>query len=138
MTVTSTYKQANLFAGALDADDFQAVEALLSKNCVFIGRGKIIEGRAAIINSYRESSERAQELFDAVHYESDVLSSSETSAEILFADYLMCGNLSHIYRSRHFLEFSTDGPIIRIRQEEEAGEVLNLKNFMQECEITDE
>jgi len=138
MTATSTYKQANLFAGALDADDFLAVEALLSENCVFIGRGKVINGREAIINSYHESSERAQEIFDTVHYESDVLSSSETSAEILFADYLTCGKLSHIYRSRHFLEFSFDGPIIRIRQEEEAGELQNLKQFIQECGGTDE
>ena len=138
MTATSTYKQANLFAAALDTDDFYGIEALISKNCVFIDRMKVIEGREAIIDSYRKSSERAQELFDAVHYESDVLSSSKTSAEILFADHLTCGRLIHIYRSRQFLEFSLDGPIVRIRQEEAPGERQRLKEFLQECGIKDE
>ena len=138
MTATSIYKQANLFAAALDADDFSAVEALLSESCVYVGQREVLEGRKAIINSYRKSSERAQELFDTVLYESDVLSSSETSAEILFVDYLTCGKLNHIYRSRNFLNFSLDGAVVRIRQEEIPGERQGLKEFLQECGIKDE
>ncbi|GMQ78957.1 MAG: hypothetical protein BMS9Abin02_1506 [Anaerolineae bacterium] len=138
MTATTTYKQANLFAAALDADDFTAAEALLSPKCVSVSGREVLEGREAIINSYRKSSERAQELFDTVFYESDVLSSSETSAEILFADQLSSGEMKHIYRSRHFLEFSSAGEIVQIRQEEIAGERQRLKAFIEECGVDDE
>ncbi len=138
MTATTTYKQANLFAAALDADDYSAAEALLSPKCVFVSRREVLEGQEAILNSYRKSIERAQELFDAVFYESDVLSSNETSAEILFADQLSYGEKNHIYRSRHFLDFSFTGEIVRNRQQEIPGEGRRLKEFIKKCGVDDE
>jgi hypothetical protein len=71
-------------------------------------------------------------------YESDVLSSSETSAEILFADQLSYGEINHIYRSRHFLDFSLAGEIIWIRQEQIPGERRRLNEFIKECGLDDE
>ena len=97
-----------------------------------------IRGREAIINSFRNSSKRAQELFDGVFNDGDVLSLSETSAEILFADQLSCGGKNHIYRSRHFPYFSSAGEIATIRQEEILGEGQRLKEFIEECGVGNE
>jgi hypothetical protein len=138
MRATTTYEQVNLFAAALDSDDFSAAEVLLSLKCVNVSGRLVSEGREAIKNSYRKRSKRAQELFDGVYNKGDVLSSSETSAEILFADQLACGEKNHIYRSRHFPDFSSAGEIARIRQEEIPGERQRLKEFIEECGVSDE
>ena len=61
-----------------------------------------------------------------------------TSAELLFADQLSCGEKNHIYRSRHFLDFSLAGEIVRIRQEEIPGERQQLKEIIKECGVDDE
>jgi len=139
VTATVTYKQANLFAAALDADDFVAAENLLSPDCVY-ERSKDVEIRGAesIIDSYRESSDRARKLFDSVLYTSDVMSSSETTAELLFADNLEAKGKIHIYRSRQYLEFDRKGAIVRIRHEEISGERDRLNVFIEESGLKNE
>lgn len=139
MTATVTYRQANLFAAALDADDFEAARDLLSGDCVY-ERSKDVEIRGAesIIHSYRESSNRARKIFDSVLYTSDVMSSSEMTAELLFADHLEAKGKSHIYRSRQFLEFDANGAINRIRHEEIPGERDRLNIFIEESGLKNE
>ena len=139
MTATVTYKQANLFAAALDADDFKAAKDLLAPDCVYErSKDVVIRGAELIIQSYRESSNRAQMIFDSVHYTSDVMSSSETTAELLFADNLEAKGKSHIYRSRQYLEFDANGAIMRIRHEEISGERDRLKLFIEESGLKNE
>jgi hypothetical protein len=139
VTATVTYKQANLFAAALDADDFEAALDLLAPDCVY-ERTKDVEisGAESIIQSYRESSNRAQQLFDSVLYTSDVMSSSETMAELLFADHLEAKGNSHIYRSRQYLQFDAKGAITRIRHEEISGERDRLNVFIEESGLKNE
>jgi hypothetical protein len=139
VTATVTYKQANLFAAALDADDFEAAEDLLFPDCVY-ERSKDVEIRGAesIIHSYRESSNKARRIFDTVHYTSDVMSSSETTAELLFADHLEAKGKTHIYRSRQYLEFDRKGAIIGIQHEEIPGERDRLNIFIEESGLKNE
>lgn len=133
MTATVTYRQANLFAAALDADDFEAAMKLLSPGCVYQRSREIeIRGPEQIIQSYKESSKRAREMFDSVLYSSDVMSTSETAAELLFLDHLEAGGESHVYRARQHLDFDIDGAIIRIRHEEIPGEREKLDKFIKE------
>ena len=133
MTATITYRQANLFAAALDTDEFQAARELLSPSCVYQRSiDVVISGPDNIIHSYRESSERAREIFDLVLYSSDVISSSETSAELLLVDRFEANKKSHTYRSRQHLEFDIHGAIIKIRHEEIPGEREGLNQFIQE------
>ncbi len=139
MTATLTYKQANLFAAALDADDFEAARNLLSPDCVYERSADVvIRGSESIVQSYRESSSRAVRLFDSVLYTSDVMSSSETTAELLFADHLEAKGNTHIYRSRQFLEFNANGAIIRIRHEEIPEERDRLNSFIEESGLKNE
>ena len=139
MTATVTYRQANLFAAALDANDFQAARQLLSSNCVYQrSNDVVITGPENIILSYRESSKRAREMFETVLYSSDVMSSSETSAELLLVDRFEARGKGHTYRSRQFLEFDSSGAITRIRHEEIPGERERLNQFIQEIGQTNE
>jgi hypothetical protein len=66
------------------------------------------------------------------------MSSSETTAELLFADHLEAKGKTHIYRSRQYLEFDRKGAIIGIRHEENPGERDRLNISIEESGLKNE
>lgn len=119
--------RAEGFAKALDKDDFESAKACLAQNCRYLTGDKDIHGPDAIIQSFREGSEKAKRLFDHVDYGSEILDIGVASVVVQFTDLIEITGQTHLYSSRQHLEFGDGGLIIRIMQEEIPGELEALK-----------
>lgn len=119
--------RAEGFAKALDKDDFESAKAYLAQNCRYLTGDKDIHGPDAIIQSFREGSEKAKRLFDHVDYGSEILDIGVASVVVQFTDLIEITGQTHLYSSRQHLEFGDGGLIIRIMQEEIPGELEALK-----------
>ncbi len=119
--------RAEGFARALDKDDFESAKAYLAQNCRYSAGEKDVHGPDAIIQSFREGSEKAKSLFDQVDYGSEILDISAAGVVVQFTDLIEIRGQSHVYSSRQHLEFGDDGLIIRIVHEEIPGEIEALE-----------
>jgi ribosomal protein S18 acetylase RimI-like enzyme len=119
--------RAEGFAKALDKDDFESAKAYLAQNCRYLTGDKDIHGPDAIIQNFREGSEKAKRLFDHVDYGSEILDIGVAGVVVQFTDLIEITGQSHIYSSKQHLEFGDDGLIIRIIQEEIPGELEALE-----------
>jgi ketosteroid isomerase-like protein len=123
-------------ARALDADDLDAVRALLADDCVYQVRGETLHGPEAIVASYAAASAMARRLFDEVRYESAVEGVSGTTARVAFTDYLLkAGHPWHRYRCRQEFTVGAAGRIVRIVHQEIPSERDALDRHMRECGI---
>jgi len=122
--------RAEGFAKALDKDDFESAKAYLAQNCRYLTGDKDIHGPDAIIQSFREGSEKAKRLFDHVDYGSEILDIGVAGVVVQFTDLIEITGKSHVCSSRQHLEFGDNGLIIRIVQEEIPGELEALETII--------
>jgi hypothetical protein len=126
---------ATRFAARLDADDFAGLEPMLAAGCAYeTGRGTLT-GPQAILGSYREASERARRLFDAVRYDSEVIEAGDGFAVIQFRDHLEVRGRTHVYRCRQRVTFGGDGTVTRIEHGELPGEREQLTAFCRDAGV---
>ena len=126
---------AQRFAAALDRDDIESAASMLAPDCHYDNGATILKGPDAIINSYRESSERARRLLDEVRYESTIQQGAGNQAAITFIDHLRKDTLTYVYRCRQMVEINEAGRIASIRHEELDGEREALHRFFKSCGI---
>ena len=119
----------NLFAKALDVEDYDTASRLLADSCIYSMCGTTIIGRDAIINTYRINSESAKRRFDSIGYRSYVEAASLQSARICFTDRLCVANESHEFQCSQTVRVGPDELINEIRHEELPGERQRLKDF---------
>jgi ribosomal protein S18 acetylase RimI-like enzyme len=119
--------RAEGFAKALDKDDFESAKAYLAQNCRYSTGEKDVHGPDAIIQGFREGSEKAKRLFDHVDYGSEILEIGAGGVVVQFTDLIEIKGQTHVYSSRQHLEFGDDGLITRIVQEEIPGELEALE-----------
>jgi len=113
---------AERFTKALDEDDFGSAKAYLARSCRYLTGKKDLRGPEAIIQSYREGSNKAKRIFDRVDYGSEILRVYGNSVIVQFTDLIQIKGQSLVYSSKQHLEFGEDGLIIRIVHEEIPGE----------------
>ena len=123
-------------ARALDADDLEAAERLLSDECVYEAAGETHRGPEAITASYAAASARAHRLFDDVRYESVIEAVAGDTATVTFIDYLLkAGGLSHRHRCQQAFTVGPEGRITRIVHHDLPGEREALAAFLRACGI---
>jgi len=118
---------AERFIKALDEDDFESAKAYLAANCRYLTGKKDLRGPEAIIQSYREGSDKAKRVFDHVDYGSEILKIDRSSVKVQFTDLIQIKGQTIVYSSKQHLEFGEDGLIIRIVHEEVPGELEALQ-----------
>jgi ribosomal protein S18 acetylase RimI-like enzyme len=121
---------AERFIKALDADSFKSAKAYLARNCRYVTGKKDLHGPEAIIQSFREGSDRAKRLFDHVDYGSEILEIEENSVIVQFTDLIQIKGQTHVYSSKQHLKFGEDGLIVRIVHEEIPGELEALQTIL--------
>lgn len=121
---------AERFAKALDEDDFESAKAYLARSCRYLIGEKDLHGPEAIIQSFREGSDKAKRVFDHVDYGSEILGIDENSVTAQFTDLIKIKGQTLVYSSRQHLEFGGDGLIIRIVHEEIPGELEALEAIL--------
>jgi hypothetical protein len=127
---------AEQFAESLDAEDYQAAEAMLSEECEYTCRGQVYRGRAAIIESYRGTGDCAKRGFNNVEYESAVRSIADNVALIHFIDHL-CHNDRHFtFECQQLIKVGGDCLITRIEHVDLAGQREALTEFMQQVGVS--
>lgn len=129
-----TQAAARAFAQALDHDDFDSAERMLAINCVYSLRGNEINGRAAIIKSYRAASAWASANFDQIRYESSITpESSSPSApafRVRFLDLTTHQGISHRHQCEQVLTLNAKGEIVRIQHIDLPGERERLDAYL--------
>ena len=127
---------AGCFAKALDADDFESAITTLSPECQYSFNDELLQGPDTIIQSYRDASEKAKQLFDRIDYRSELVEIGAERVVVKFWDRLEVRGQSHLYSSKQQLTFSPDGRIVRIDHEEISGEREALDAFLNEWKLT--
>ncbi len=119
--------QAERFAKALDEDDFESARAYLAQSCRYLTGKEVLKGPDAIIQSFREGSDKAKRIFDQVNFGSEVLGVEGNRATVQFTDLIQIKGQNLVYSSRQHLEFRADGLITQILHEEIPGELEALE-----------
>jgi len=122
-------------AAALDRDDFGAAALFLAEDCEYHVRGEVTRGRAAILASYRASSEWGRAHLDGVVYESEVEAPRGAEVGVRFSDHLTAGDRRFTHRCRQVFTVSDQGLVIRIEHHDLPGEPEALKAFFDSCGI---
>ena len=123
------------YAKALDEDDFESAKVYLARNCQYSVGGKELHGPEAIIQSFREGSDKAKRLFDQVDFGSEILRVDGNRVTIQFTDLIQFKGQSLVYSSKQHLEFGEDGLIVRIVHEEIPGELEGLQALLKKLGV---
>lgn len=126
---------ARQFAAILDQREYQRLSAVLSENCQYCWRGKLIRGANAIIDAYRKNTEWAFRVFDRIEFMSDVRPLSEDSARICFTDRIHSTNEVHAFHCEQVVTCDDQNQIIRIVQVDLEGEQAALEAFLSRCGV---
>ncbi|MGF1581287.1 MAG: hypothetical protein ACFCD0_18130 [Gemmataceae bacterium] len=119
------------FAKALDAEDYQTAESMLSEECEYLCRGQKYCSPNAIIETYRGNGASAKNEFDSIEYESDVTSIRDGVALIHFIDHLSIHERHLTFECQQLVHVGEDGRIVRIEQIGLPGQRKALAAFRQ-------
>lgn len=120
------------FAQALDTEDYDSAQALLSATCRYDCRGETFVGPTAIIASYRGNGDHASSEFDGIEYESRIEPFAGGFC-IHFFDYLERSGKRHTFKCKQHVEFDSAGLICRIEHVDLPGEREALAAFRSAC-----
>lgn len=123
---------AERLALALDAEDDQAVAALLDPDCVYEINERIIEGRDGIVGSYADNARWARRAFDGLVFESAVHAVDGTTVTIAFVDVLRHAGREHRHECRQSFVVGAHGLVVRIVHSDVPGQPEALARFMQD------
>ena len=133
---------AEMFATALDVNDFDRVRTLLAPECRYdlsaasLTSECTLIGPDAIVESYSRHDARARRLFDRVAYSSEVETVEGTTAVIRFKDRLEEDGQHHTYSCRQQILLNRSGAIEAIVQQDLPGEAAAVRAFMARVGIT--
>lgn len=126
---------ARAFADALDRNDFERAATWMSPDCRYdvsasaLAAGDTIVGPEAILDSYRQSDQRARQVFDAVEYTSTVEAVHGSTAVVRFDDVLRKGGQEHHHHCRQHVTVGESHLIESIVQEDIPSEVTAVQAF---------
>jgi hypothetical protein len=86
-------------ARALDCDDYETAAEVMADSVVYTIGDRVLHGPAAIVASYRESSEMARRLFDEVDYDHEIFPTEDPDTfRVSYSDILTVGGetLTHM------------------------------------------
>ncbi len=102
-------------AAALDADDFDAVAAMLRDDVVYRIGDAVHHGPDAVVRSYRDGSALAKRIFDHVEYSHEIVGAvGERTVRIDFGDDLVANGEHLDHHSVQDVEIDRDGRIVMI------------------------
>lgn len=128
--MTPVVEVGRRFAAALDAEDYDAVRALLADSCVYRKGAELHTGAEAVVASYQRIGNSARDRFDKLEYTSAVTARGDNEAAIEFTDRITHGGATHVYRCRQRIRTDGAGRIERIEHEELPGERERLNAFL--------
>src|SRR4051812_47913916 len=111
MTEEAVRQAAARFAEALDRNDFNGANSMLTSDCLYDRRAGqltsegIIVGPDAIIASYKSHDEWARQIFERVAYSSVIEAVKGPVATIRFVDEIEKSGKHHIYSSLQHIIF---------------------------------
>jgi hypothetical protein len=118
----NTLAVATSFAAALDAEDYEALAALVADECVYLTTSGQFVGPKAIVTSYKSAGTWAKANIESVSYESSVRITEDGGATVTFTDHLKHGQRSHTYSCEQDLNFDGIGKVCRISHRELFGQ----------------
>ncbi len=118
-------------ADALDADDFETAADNMADDVVYTIGDRVYEGPAAIVASYRESSEMAGRIFDEVGYDHVVFPTDDPNTfRVSYSDILTVGDDVLHHQAEQHLTVSPGSGVVRIVNVEVPGEREKLDEFL--------
>jgi hypothetical protein len=133
---------AQVFADALDHNDFERAATMLAPTCrydltaaSFSAEGTLV-GPDAILESYRWHDARARRLFDHVDYSSVVETVDGVTAVIRFTDVLEKAGQRHTYSCRQRTTVNDAAFIELIVHEDIPAETVAVRVFMERVGVT--
>ena len=122
---------ARALASALDADDFDSVEAMLGDDVTYRIGDAVHHGPDAVVASYRNGSELAQRIFERVAYSHEVIGLvGQRTVRVDFADALHAGGETLDHHSVQDVEVGRDGRIISIIDQPVDGQQERVADFL--------
>ena len=122
-------------ASALDADDYVTAEQLLEPNAVYESGDSVTRGAAAIIDSFRRTSQWGREHLDALEFSHEI-DDLNAPSDIVFIDVLRSGDEELTLRHTMHVAMSQRGRVNRLRLEVVPGEDAAVQSFFQRHGIT--
>jgi hypothetical protein len=126
---------AERFADLLDRREYDLLQHVLSPDCRYELRGRVLGGVSPIIEEYRTATEWAFKVLERIEFESRVVAESPSSNRVTFTDRLFLGDAVHEYRCQQVLTVDDSGQIIHIRHVDLEGQSAALEAFFRKCEI---
>ena len=127
-----TIEIAEKFAQALDAEDYENANELLSRECKYLCRGQLYVGPTAIITSYQDNGDDAERRFDNVRYESVVVGMSDCAALIQFTDHLSLKGKHFTFQCEQVVEVGEDHQITWIEHRDIPSQREALAAFIED------
>ena len=118
------------FAKALDEDDYALAASLLNIDCSYELTGQTLEGRDAVINSFRSSSEWAHANLDEVVFIHSLEDCNDCTSAIRFVDFIKHKNNQMRHECLMHTVINSDGLIQKLRLEDLPGEKRRVAEFL--------
>jgi limonene-1,2-epoxide hydrolase len=123
------------FVKALDRNNFEEAGRSLSPRCRYSIRQTELTGPEAILKSYAENAQWAEETLERIVYESEIAQTAADTFEVLFIDRIFHQGLEHTYRTKQILTVNDEGEIERILNEDIPGEREAVTEFLEKLGI---
>ena len=127
--MSSSLKNVEALAKALDAEDYDLAGTFLSEDCVYEIRGEVIVGKKKIIASYHENGEAGRKRFDTVAYESKVTALDSTLVRIDYTDIVTRSGDTHVHRCAQEASCGEGGMVLKLVHLDLPGEREALEAF---------
>jgi hypothetical protein len=121
---------AHRLACALDRDDYATAEPLLEPEAAYDSGDSIIHGAAAIIDSFRTTSEWGRANLDALEFSHEI-DDDNAPLEIVFIDVLGKNGDELVLRHSMHLTLSDRGLVSELRLERPPGEKEEVHRFFE-------
>lgn len=126
---------ATALAQMLDVEDYAAAEAMLVPECIYEIDDKTMQGRAAIIESYRVIGDWVKATFEQYSYSSEVAADGEDQAIISYRDQIQHREHELDHRCQQIIRADSNGQIMEIRHVNLPGEAEKVKAFNAACGV---
>ncbi len=129
-TVSPVAAIIDVFATALDRDDYEMATMLLHDQCRYEQTDKTMEGREQAIQSFRDSSDWARANLDKVVFEHELEGCQNSTGTIRFIDLLEHKGQELRHESLMHVTVAGDGSITKLVLEDLPGEKQKVADFL--------
>jgi hypothetical protein len=128
-------KVVEQFAAALDREDYGAARALLSPDCTYQVRSKVLRGPDSIVGSYKANGEWGAANIDSIEYRSHIEENVGKRFVVRYEDHLLHSGKRLTHACQQLVELDASGRISRIEHMDLPGEREALEAFFRETGI---